>query len=175
MKFYIADLHLGHANIIKLSNRPFASVEKMDINIIKNWNSVVTNQDDVYIVGDISFKAKNIEQYLEQLNGRKHLIVGNHDKPILKNSSLRKYFVEIRDILTVEDNGQKIVLCHYPMVEWDGYYRGVLHFYGHIHNNMNNDTNKYISSIENAYNVGVDNIGFFPRTLDEILKTKNKV
>lgn len=170
MNYYVSDLHLGHSNIIRLSNRPFSTIEEMDKTLIDNWNSVVTNQDDVYILGDISYKSKNVEHYLKQLNGKLHLIVGNHDKPILRDSNLRKYFVEIRDILTVEDNGTKIVLCHYPMVEWDGYYRNVLHFYGHIHNNFNNDTNKYIMSIKNAYNVGVDILGFYPRTLKEIVK-----
>lgn len=51
----------------------------------------------------------------------------------------------------------------------NGYYRNVLHFYGHIHNNFDNETNQYISKVKNAYNVGVDIIGFMPRTLGEIL------
>lgn len=96
--------------------------------------------------------------------------MGNHDKTIIKDKKLRKYFVAIKDILMVEDQKTQIVLCHYPMVEWEGYYRNVLHFYGHIHNSHNNPTNKYIESVHNAYNVGVDILGFFPRTLKEIIE-----
>lgn len=171
MNYYTADLHLGHKNILRLSNRPFSSIEEMDKTLINNWNSVVKPEDDVYIVGDLCFRTThdNMLQYISQLNGKKHLIVGNHDGEILKDKDLRRYFVEIKDIKTVYDNGTKIVLCHYPMVEWDGYYRGTLHFYGHIHNNFDNATSKYIMSIPNAYNVGVDILDYYPRTLKEII------
>ena len=109
---------------------------------------------------------------MKQLIGRKHLIVGNHDGKLLKNPVCKNYFIEICDIKMVNDNGTQIVCCHYPMVEWNGYYRNVLHFYGHIHNNFSNETNQYISKIKNAYNVGVDIIGFTPRTLKEILENQ---
>lgn len=170
MNYYIADTHFGHDNIRRLSNRPFNTVEEMDKTIIDNWNSRVKETDDVYILGDFAYKSKNPILYLESLKGRKHLIIGNHDDRLSKNPVCKKCFVEINDIKMVNDNGTRIVLCHYPMVEWDGYYRNVLHFYGHIHNNFNNETNQYISKIKNAYNVGVDIIGFMPKTLEEILE-----
>lgn len=75
---------------------------------------------------------------------------------------------------TVNDNGTQIVCCHYPMVEWNGYYRNVLHFYGHVHNTFHNETTQYASKMKNAYNVGVDIIGFTPRTLEEIINGNNK-
>ena len=73
--FYIADTHFGHDNIRKLSNRPFATVEEMDRAIIDNWNSKVKNDDDVYILGDFTYKGESYKHYLKQLNGRKHLII----------------------------------------------------------------------------------------------------
>ena len=170
MNYYIADTHFGHDNIRRLSNRPFETVEEMDQTIIDNWNGRVTDSDDVYILGDFSYKSEDPTLYLKKLRGRKHLIVGNHDSKLLKNPDCRKLFVEIADMKTVNDSGTQIVLCHYPLVEWNGYYRGVLHFYGHIHNNFGNETNQYISRVKNAYNVGVDIIGFVPRTLKEITK-----
>lgn len=171
MNFYTADLHLGHANVIRFSKRPFSSVEEMDKTLIANWNNKVSTKDDIYILGDLCFKTHhdNMLHYISQLKGQKHLIVGNHDKEIVKNSDLRRYFVEIKDMMTIHDNGTKIVLCHYPMVEWNGYYRDVLHFYGHIHNNFDNPTSKYIGSIKNAYNVGVDVLDYEPKTLNEII------
>lgn len=122
MNYYIADTHFGHNNILRLSNRPFSTIEEMDRTIIVNWNSRVTDRDDVYILGDFSHKSEDPIQYLRKLKGQKH-----------------------------------------------GYYRNVLHFYGHIHNNFDNETNQYMSKVKNAYNVGVDIIGFMPRTLKEIL------
>ena len=63
------DEHLGHANIIRLSHRPFNDVDTMDKVLINNWNSVVTDDDDVYILGDLIFKTtKGYDYYLKQLN-----------------------------------------------------------------------------------------------------------
>lgn len=171
MNYYIADLHLGHDNIRRLSNRPFKTVEEMDKTIINNWNTQVNDNDDVYILGDFSYKSEDPVAYLKQLKGRKHLIIGNHDMQLLKNPACKKYFVEIVDMKMVNDNGTRIVCCHYPMVEWNGYYNGTLHFYGHVHNTFHNETTQYASKMNNAYNVGVDIIGFTPRTLEEITKT----
>ena len=139
MNYYIADMHLGHANILRLSNRPFKNVEEMDKNLIENWNNVVKETDDVYIVGDLIYKSqKGYEDYLSKLNGRKHLIVGNHDIKMLKNQDIiNKYFVSVNDILTVNDGKYTIILCHYPLAEWNGFFRNTYHFFGHIHNNKN--------------------------------------
>ena len=174
MNYYIADTHFGHDNIRKLSNRPFNSIKEMDDVIIDNWNNRVTNNDDVYILGDFSYKSNDPISYLKQLNGHKHLIVGNHDTALLKKTDYKKYFVEIVDMKMVNDNGTQIVLCHYPLVEWNGYYRDILHFYGHVHNTFHNETTQYAARMKNAYNVGVDILGFTPRTLNEILENENK-
>lgn len=174
MNYYIADTHFGHDNIRMLLERPFKSVEEMDKTIIDNWNNKITDDDDVYILGDFSYKSEDPIQYLKMLNGRKHLIVGNHDNKLLKNPTCKKYFVEIVDIKTVNDNGTQIVLCHYPLVEWSGYYRNALHFFGHVHNTFRNETTKYAMGMKNAYNVGVDVIGFAPCTLEEILESNRE-
>ena len=55
---YTADLHLGHGNIIRLCNRPFYTVDEMNRTIIENWNSCVKPEDDIYIIGDFSYKSK---------------------------------------------------------------------------------------------------------------------
>ena len=169
MNYYIADPHFGHYNIIKLCNRPFSSVEEMNETMICNWNTVVKPDDDVYVVGDFSFRADNAVEILDRLNGRKHLVIGNHDKKNLKNPEFRERFVEIADILTVKENGIRIILCHYPMAEWDGMYREAWHFFGHIHNNENN-AQKIMRTIPKAVNVGVELIGYTPRTAEELMK-----
>lgn len=174
LNFYIADTHFFHKNILRLSARPFASIEEMNDEIIRNWNAVVSDNDDVYICGDFSFRTSstNVENILKELKGRKHLVKGNHDGIILKDNSLRKYFVEICDMVTVNDGEDQIVLCHYPLAEWPGFYRNALHFFGHIHNN-DNDAAKIMRNIKNSYNVGVDIIGFGPKTKNEIIQRKD--
>lgn len=78
--FLIGDLHLGHRNIIKYCNRPFKDVEDMTEQLVKNWNSVVGNNDIVYVDGDYALCGKQkIIEITERLNGRKRLILGNHD------------------------------------------------------------------------------------------------
>ena len=169
MNYYIADTHFGHDNIRRFSNRPFDSVEEMDKTIIENWNKKVKPDDDVYILGDFAYKGKDYRYYLKQLNGHKHLVIGNHDTKTVNKSKGTNCFVEIENIIEVNDNGKRIVLCHYPLVEWNGYYNGAYHFYGHVHNTFHNNTTCYARDMKNAYNVGVDVIGFAPCTFEEIV------
>lgn len=69
MIYYTSDLHLGHANIIKLCHRPFADVDEMNAVLITNWNARVANSDTVYICGDLMFRsAIDPELFLRQLN-----------------------------------------------------------------------------------------------------------
>ena len=72
MTYFTADLHLGHDNIISFCNRPFKNIEEMDKAIIDNWNSKVTEKDEVWILGDFSYRSvKNVENYLQKLKGKK--------------------------------------------------------------------------------------------------------
>lgn len=57
--FFTSDTHFGHNNIIKLSNRPFSSVEEMNEGLIERWNDVVGAEDIVYHLGDFSLKIRN--------------------------------------------------------------------------------------------------------------------
>lgn len=167
--YYIADLHLGHAKIIQMCSRPFSDEDEMDQALIQNWNSAVTESDNVYIAGDFCLNnRKKAADYLHQLNGRKHLILGNHDRGITKDPEAVKCFESIDQMLTVKDSGKKIFICHYPVAEWPGYYQGYLHFYGHIHNS-GNEAHRIMSRLEGSYNIGADLTGFTPRTLEFIM------
>ena len=86
MNYFIADLHFGHKNCLAFDNRPFKTIEEHDGELIKCWNDKVGIEDDVYILGDISWHntTKTIEIF-KNLNGNKHLIIGNHDHKLLKN------------------------------------------------------------------------------------------
>lgn len=174
MIYYIADLHLHHKNILHLCQRPFASIEQMHQTIKLNWNAVVSEQDDVYIIGDVCFKFnEEVAEYLKSLNGRKHLLIGNHDKKFLKYEKFREIFVSIDYYLTIEDENRKVVLFHYPILEWDGYFKGWYHVYGHIHNS-DNFSNQLLNREEfaNAFNAGADLIDFTPQTLNQLISRK---
>ena len=93
MNYYIADTHFGHDNIIRFSNRPFNSADEMDKAIIANWNKKVKPDDDVYILGDFAYKGKDYRYYIKQLNGNKHLVIGNHDTKTVNKSKGTNCFV----------------------------------------------------------------------------------
>jgi calcineurin-like phosphoesterase family protein len=78
--FFIADTHFGHGNIIKYENRPFQDIYEMDHVLIENWNKVVNQGDEVFVLGDFSFYGKDKTKTIcGSLKGRKTLIMGNHD------------------------------------------------------------------------------------------------
>ena len=59
MNYYIADLHLGHKNVLAFDKRPFNTIEEHDSTIVRNWCDKVTNEDTVYLLGDISWCGVN--------------------------------------------------------------------------------------------------------------------
>lgn len=174
MIFYTADLHLSHSNIMRFSSRPFESVKEMNETLVNNWNSVVSAEDDVYIIGDVLFKMSiHPEAYLEKMKGRKHLIIGNHDRQHLSKDIFTSQFETIDHYLVISDEGRKVVLFHYPILEWDGYFRGSYHIYGHIHNSEN-IANKVMKKIPNAFNAGVDVNDYTPQTLSQLI-ARNRI
>lgn len=79
--YFTADPHYGHGNIIEYEHRPFKDTEQMNETLIKNWNSVVTQKDKVFVLGDVSFHSKDkTTEIISKLYGHKVLVVGNHDK-----------------------------------------------------------------------------------------------
>lgn len=173
MIYYIADCHFGDEQVIQFSHRPFDNVSQMDSYMLKHWNRAVKDQDDVYIVGDLVHRASDPGKYLAQLKGRLHLIIGNHDRCILEEKDLHHYFVDIRDYMVIRDGHHRIVLFHYPMLEWDGYYYGSWHVFGHIHNHPSL-TQEKIKDLPKALNCGADIVGFCPRTFDELVSINKK-
>lgn len=136
MNFFISDLHFGHKNGLAFDNRPFDTIEEHDAELIKRWNNKVNVTDDVYILGDISWhNATKTINIFNQLNGIKHLIVGNHDTKLLRNQDIRSLFIEICDYKELYLTDKiSVILCHYPIVAFKNHYYGWYHFYGHVHN-----------------------------------------
>ena len=78
--FFIADTHFGDGNILRYENRPFATVEEMDQELVRRWNQKVGEKDTVFHLGDVSaHSAEEDRQLLGQLHGKKVLVLGNHD------------------------------------------------------------------------------------------------
>lgn len=163
--YFTSDLHLGHANIIRFQNRPFDSVEEMNDRIIQNYNSIVHKNDLVYILGDVTYKisVEESNKLIQRLKGRKVLIHGNHD---LKYDS--HLFEDILDYKEFNQEKIKYVLMHYPLLEWNGSYKGrSIHLHGHIHAQYGyNLKNRHDGILR--YDVGVDANDYFPVSITSI-------
>lgn len=129
--WFISDTHFGHSRIITYENRPFNSLSEMDEVLIKNWNKKVKNEHFVFHLGDVSLypKDKSIEIF-KRLNGRKILIMGNHDR-----GHSRKYwksigFEEVSKYPILFDD--QFLLSHEPRYEIadKGLYYNI---HGHLH------------------------------------------
>ena len=124
MRYYIADPHFFHGNLnTKMDYRGFADVEEMNGYMLQKWNAKVRKNDG-----------------LGKLNGRLYLIQGNHDR-FLKNKDYNaSRFVWIKPYEELQDNKRKVILCHYPIMCYNGQYRldgngnpKVYMLYGHVH------------------------------------------
>ncbi len=163
-------MHFGHANVIGFDHRPFLDVEEMDHCLIKLWNSRVSVDDDVYILGDFCFRSnKTPDWYLRQLKGHKHLIVGNHDKCTLECENAAKYLESIDKMLHVTDGDKQICLCHYPIADWYKARRGFWLIYGHIHGDKS-DVYQFMKTKEHALNAGAIINHYTPASFNELVR-----
>ncbi|MEH2499558.1 calcineurin-like phosphoesterase family protein [Bradyrhizobium sp. AZCC 1678] len=158
--FLIADPHYFHAGIIKLCQRPFADVREMNSVLKMSWNSVVKNDDDVMVLGDFAHRAgdaNELRALFDSLQGRKHLVIGNHDD----DQTLKLPWASPpRDVAYLSIDSQRVVLCHYAWRTWPGIRKGALMLYGHNHGRLPGN--------RQSADIGVDVLGFAPVRLNQI-------
>lgn len=151
--WFTSDPHFGHQNIIKYCKRPWKYADEMDEALITNYNSVFTDQDTVYWLGDFAWK-QDPRVYLSRLKGKEHhLIIGNHDNRQL----CVKAFSSVRDVCMVKIDGRRLWLSHYAHRVWPGSGYDTLHLFGHSHGTL-----PVIPWKEHLLDAGVDNCGFMP-------------
>ena len=156
---YISDLHFGHRNMA--IKRGFKDEEEMNKHIVKQWNSVVNKKDVTYILGDITMEKATQYYWLNELNGIKKVILGNHDEPqhvpyllqYVNNVCALKY-------LKHKEFGN-IILSHAPIHPCELEYRFNINIHGHVHENTLPDK-RYI-------NVSAEVIDYKPKLLSELL------
>ena len=176
--YFTADTHFGDAANIDYCNRPFKNVDEMNRVLINNWNSRVTNDDNVYIIGDVFYAGRDAVgckaaiEIVKQLKGKLHLIAGNHDLPYLKKMDYHYLFADVDQIRYLKHEGEDIFMCHYPMAEWSGYYRKSWHIYGHIHNHKNT-AYMHMRQLDNALNAAAEITDYKPVTFHELIDYNN--
>ncbi len=161
--WFTSDQHFGHKNIIKLSNRPYSSIEYMDEDIIDRYNKLVKKEDVVYFLGDLAWNQsyENYKNIFKQLNGRKSYILGNHDnKQHLIKCQKEGLLLDVRESKILNIGSDTIHLTHYPLLEWYNFYKGGYALHGHTHAKLND----YCLSTD----VGVDCWEYEPVSWEEI-------
>ncbi|MBN9602086.1 MAG: metallophosphoesterase [Afipia felis] len=156
--YIIGDTHFGDSAIIKACKRPFPSVAAMDEAMVRNWNTVVTDNDNVIHLGDFAhhYPDDKLPGLFAALKGRKHLVRGNFDG----KATQALPWASQRDIAYATVDGQNVVLCHFSMRQWPRIRKGALMLYAHSHGRMPGNAQ--------SADVGVDVMGFYPVTLLKI-------
>ena len=117
MIYFTSDAHFGHSKNFIYGPRGFQSIQEHDETIIQRWNSVVTELDTVYFLGDAIMGIDH--EYglncLRRLNGDIVMIRGNHDTTH-RWEEYEKQWPHL--ILTgysyiLKAEGWKFYLCHY--------------------------------------------------------------
>lgn len=167
--FFTSDSHFSHKNILKYCNRPFKTIEQMNSALIKNWNSVVGKNDIIIHLGDFCFGSVQTWTYLlSNLNGEKYLVNGNHDRSIPKHlfTKVTPYMNLMVEGDEEIDDGQRISVCHYPMLSWYQSHRGAWQLYGHVHGGLSNKGD--VRTTPNQLDVGVDVHDFTPISYEQV-------
>ena len=170
--WFTSDIHFGHKNVLRFCKKRQEKMgidledpsfdEKHRLYLIEQWNNTIAKKDIVYILGDFSFyNREGTRRILEKLNGKKHLILGNHDKSC---KGLENYFESVSQIKTVDfkkheyqflDENFVVEMCHYPIFSWNRRQHGSVMIHGHTHGSMC-DINK--QSKELRVDVGYDSL-----------------
>jgi beta-glucosidase len=141
--------------------------------VAAKWNNKVKAGDTVYVLGDLFFRSANVEPILNRLNGRKHLLLGNHDHSWTGKVRLGDYFESVQTMKEIDVCGAPATLCHYPMLSYPQARRGYM-IYGHIHNNTGDDYWPLIMRRPRMLNAGVDVNGYEPVTFEELVANNAK-
>lgn len=129
MNYIIADTHFHHKKILEYEDRPFDTVEQMNEHIIRRWNQTVKKRDIIFHLGDVSFGNKEqTKKIMDRLNGRKRLIMGNHDRSHSVNWWYEVGFEEVYRYPIIINN---LILSHEPvyLTKCMPYFN----YHGHLH------------------------------------------
>ena len=181
---FTSDFHIGHENIIRFDKRPFKDIDEMHYRLIKNWNSQVNPDDIVFYLGDFTFKNQELGlRFREQLNGKIHFIMGNHDRVrIIEKLRFEKIWgcdsglggvtIEVKD-KDANRGYQTIILCHYPILSWNKSHHGSWHVHGHCHQSLTTNPEMDWYYKRKVIDAGINGTGYSPISYQQLKKIMN--
>jgi calcineurin-like phosphoesterase family protein len=150
---------------MRIDRRPFATMAEHDAALILNWNARVSAEDEAWHLGDFAARREGVaERLLSQLNGRKHLVIGNNDPSETIGAAgwtSTQHYAE----LTIE--GHRLVLCHYPFRTWNQMGTRSIDVHGHSH--------RRLKAMPRQFDVGVDARGLHPVTPANVLASAGRL
>ena len=169
--FITSDPHYNHDREFIWKARGFSSINEMNEAYVSKWNKTIDADDDAYILGDVMLGDPSSIEYVKRLNGRIHIVLGNHD-----TSNREKMYRELPNVVEVAEVGVRLkykkhhfVLTHYPMMtgnlEKESLKQMSLNLYGHTHQLTN-----FYNDMPFLYHVGVDSHNGYPVLLDDIIE-----
>lgn len=164
--YFIADTHIGYGSRRTMSDRKFgADWQRHEEIVLNGINRVVNKKCTLYILGDVGSADDydHLKRFLTHIKTRRiYLCLGNHDKEQNFQRLQQEHVIIGYDkIYELKYNKIHFVLCHYPIYEWNYFYDNGIHLYGHTHNSL--------SLGWRSMDVGIDNIGYTPISVTEVL------
>jgi calcineurin-like phosphoesterase family protein len=158
MLYFTSDTHFTDPRVLRIDKRPFRTLAEHDAQLIANWNATVGQGDVVWHLGDFARGDRaHAEALLAQLNGEKHLIIGNNDPEGTVGAvgwASTQHYAE----MTIDE--QLVILCHYPFRTWNRMGKKSINLHGHSHGRL--------TRVTRQYDVGVDPSGLFPVTFNQL-------
>lgn len=160
MEYFISDTHFGHKGMLKFERTHFKDIEEHDEYIITKFNERVKNTDTCYILGDLGISREHIKNCFDKMNGKKIIVLGNHDKYSID------FYKKLNGVIEVHKYpifiSKRIVLSHEPIKIDDE----ILNIHGHLHG--------AILNLKNYYCVSEHVVNYIPinkKTIDKKLHT----
>ena len=175
MIWLTSDLHLFHNQTFVYESRGFDSIEAMNAAIEEHWNTMVGEDDEVYILGDLMVCGKDRSNeegmaIVRRLKGKKHIILGNHDTAARvamyeKEASI----VDVQYATMLKYKGYSFFLSHFPSIttnlQHEKLKQGVINLFGHTHSKE-----KFFNDVPFMYNVSLDAHENRPVSIDQALE-----
>lgn len=166
MIYFTSDLHLCHNKDFIYEPRGFKSVLEMNEAILKNFTDTLTDEDELYILGDVMLNDNDAGvRYLKQIPGIKHIILGNHDTTARMELYKQIPQTDVVGYSTMFKYKKfQVLLSHYPTMTGNNDSYGVVYnLSGHTHSK-----DKFQNWQYGVYNVALDAHDCKPVSLEQI-------
>ena len=169
MIYFTSDLHIGHDKEFIWGARGFKNIEEHDTAILKRWNSIIKDEDTVFILGDLALGQDTHEwdRIFHHLKGDKHFIIGNHDTDNKVKKFESEYDIICCGYIYVFKNAKWHFYCsHYPTITTnfdDTKSSPLINLFGHTHQKI-----KFFNDNPYMYNVGMDAHDCYPVSIGQI-------